>query len=253
MLYILFQKNQKVPRLWGLFYLMTFNSAPEKRQYVKEMFGRIVSRYDLMNRIMTGGQDKRWRKMVIQRACLPAEGRLLDIATGTGDLASEALAQHPRLRQVVGGDFTLPMLQAAQQRGERAQWCGADTLCLPFADDRFDAVVSGFLMRNVTDVAGALAEQRRVCKSGGRVVVLDVPRPPDNLWGRLFRFYFHRIVPVIGGLVSGEWDAYAYLPASADAFLRPAELQAEMEKVGLRDVQYSLWMFNTVALHVGVK
>jgi demethylmenaquinone methyltransferase/2-methoxy-6-polyprenyl-1,4-benzoquinol methylase len=133
------------------------------------------------------------------------------------------------------------------------RWAAADTLRLPFPDDTFDAVASGFLMRNVVDVAAALAEQRRVTRSGGRVLVLDVPRPPDTLLGQLFRFYFHQIVPRLGGLISGQPDAYAYLPRSADAFLRPDELAAAMEAVGLRKVSYQMLMLGTVALHVGSK
>lgn len=132
-------------------------------------------------------------------------------------------------------------------------WSGADTLHLPFPDNTFDAVASGFLMRNVTSIPLALAEQRRVCKPGGRVLILEIPRPADNWFGRLFRFYFHRLVPIVGGLISGQRDAYAYLPASAEAFLRPDALKAEMEKAGLWGVSYSMLMFGTVALHVGIK
>jgi demethylmenaquinone methyltransferase/2-methoxy-6-polyprenyl-1,4-benzoquinol methylase len=238
---------------------MTFNSPTEKRQFVNTMFGRIARRYDLMNRIMTGGQDRRWRKLLVKQAQLPPHGRLLDIATGTGDIAFEALKQHPHLGHVVGADFTLPMMRVGQQRWQRQalsnrlSWNAADTLHLSFPDNTFDAVVSGFLMRNVTSVPLALAEQRRVCKVGGRVLVLDVPRPADNLFGQLFRFYFHHVVPFVGGLISGQRDAYAYLPASAEAFLRPDELKTEMEKAGLGEVSYTMLMFNTVALHVGVK
>ncbi len=248
---------------------MTFKSATEKHHYVNTMFGRIAHRYDTMNRIMTGGQDRRWRKLLIQQAQLPPQGKLLDIATGTGDIAFEALQQHPDLEQVVGADFTLPMLREAQRRGAGEQgsrgankgiasachpsWSGADTLHLPFADNTFDAVTSGFLMRNVTSMPSALAEQRRVCKPGGRVLILEIPRPADTWFGRLFRLYFHRIVPLIGGLISGQRDAYTYLPASAEVFLRPNELKAEMEKAGLREVHYTMLMFGTVALHVGVK
>jgi demethylmenaquinone methyltransferase/2-methoxy-6-polyprenyl-1,4-benzoquinol methylase len=259
---------------------MTFNSTTEKHRYVNTMFARIAHRYDLMNRIMTGGQDRRWRKLLIQQAQLPPDGKLLDMATGTGDIAFEALQQHPNLGQVVGADFTLPMLKEAQRRAagkqggrgageneatnlksqqrhaseiQNLKWIGADTLHLPFPDNTFDAVASGFLMRNVTSVPLALVEQRRVCQPGGRVLILEIPRPADTWFGRLFRLYFHRVVPFIGGLISGQRDAYAYLPASADVFLHPHELQAEMEKVGLREVRYTMLMLGTVALHVGVK
>jgi demethylmenaquinone methyltransferase/2-methoxy-6-polyprenyl-1,4-benzoquinol methylase len=219
------------------------------------MFTRIAHRYDLMNRVMTGGQDVRWRRLMVHEAALDPGGSFLDVATGTGDVAFEALHQQPGLALVVGADFTLPMMTVGQTRAAArpVRWTGADTLCLPFSNDTFDAVASGFLMRNVTDVTAALTEQCRVTCPGGRVLVLDVPRPPNTLWGRLFRFYFHQVVPRLGGLISGQPDAYAYLPRSADAFLRPRELAAVMEAVGLRDVRYRLLMLGTVALHVGVK
>lgn len=245
---------------------MTFETPAEKQQYVNQMFARIAHRYDLMNRVMTAGQDKRWRRLLIEQAQLPPNGKLLDIATGTGDIAFEAWRQQPILSQVVGADFTLPMMQVGRQRWQKRydhvhppatrpeiSWSGADTLHLPFPDDTFDAVVSGFLLRNVTSVPQALAEQRRVCRPGGRVLVLEIPRTADSLFGALFRLYFHRIVPLLGGLISGQRDAYSYLPASADAFLRPEELKSEMEKVGLRQVGYTMLMFSTVALHAGVK
>jgi demethylmenaquinone methyltransferase/2-methoxy-6-polyprenyl-1,4-benzoquinol methylase len=234
---------------------MTFDSASQKRQYVNSMFARIAQRYDLMNRLMTGGQDVRWRRLMVDEAALPPGGRFLDIATGTGDVAFEALRQQPDLALVVGADFTLPMMYvgAARAAGRPVRWAAADTLCLPFPDETFDAVASGFLMRNVVDVALALAEQRRVARPGGRVLVLDVPRPPETLLGGLFRFYFHQIVPRLGGLISGQPDAYGYLPRSADSFLRPDELAAAMEAVGLRHVRYQMLMLGTVALHVGVK
>ena len=240
---------------------MTFQTPAQKSHYVNDMFARIAHRYDLMNRVMTGGQDSRWRRLLVEQAELPPDGTLLDIATVTGDMAFEALRQHPDLRLVVGADFTLPMMHIGRQRQSalppayqgHIRWSGADTLHLPFPDDTFDAVVSGFLMRNVININQALAEQTRVCKPGGRLLILEIPRPPNNLLGDMFRLYFHNVVPVIGGLISGEPDAYAYLPASADAFLNPEELKEALEQVGLRDVTYQMLMFKTVALHAGIK
>jgi len=235
---------------------VTFNSPEEKYAYVNEMFARIARRYDVMNKIITGGQDARWRKLVIQAANLPpAGGRLLDIATGTGDIAFEALRQHPHLALVVGGDFTLPMMLVGQRRarGRLVRWSGADALRLPFPDQQFDAVTSGFLLRNVVDVRQALREQARVCRPGGRVVALEIPRPADHLLGRLFRLYFHYVTPAVGGLISGHREAYKYLPSSADVFLRPEELKGVMESVGLKRVRYHMLMLHTVALHIGEK
>jgi demethylmenaquinone methyltransferase/2-methoxy-6-polyprenyl-1,4-benzoquinol methylase len=234
---------------------MTFDSPSEKRQYVNTMFARIAHRYDLMNRLMTGGQDVRWRRIMVREAALPPGGRFLDVATGTGDVAFEALRQHPDLDLVVAADFTLPMMYVGQTRADSrpVRWAASDTLSLPFPDDTFDALASAFLMRNVIDVGAALTEQRRVTRPGGRVLVLDVPRPPDTLWGNLFRFYFHQIVPRLGGLISGQPDAYSYLPRSADSFLRPDELADVMEAIGLRQVRYTMLMLGSVALHVGIK
>jgi demethylmenaquinone methyltransferase/2-methoxy-6-polyprenyl-1,4-benzoquinol methylase len=240
---------------------MSFDSAFQKRAYVNKMFARIAHRYDLMNRLMTGGQDVAWRRLMVREAALPPGGRFLDVATGTGDVAFEALRQagwngtEGRTPLVVGVDFTLPMMHVGQMRaaGRPVRWAAGDTLCLPFPDDTFDAVASGFLMRNVTDLAAALAEQTRVARPGGRVLALDVPRPPDTPGGRLFRFYFHQVVPRLGGLISGQADAYTYLPRSADSFVRPDELAAAMESAGLHDVRYHALMLGTVALHVGVK
>ena len=148
---------------------MAHLSGQERAHYVQGMFSRIAGRYDLMNRLMTAGQDVRWRRRVIQLARLPAGGRLLDIATGTGDIASEALTQQPGL-QAVAGDFTLEMMLAGKEKPERSAllWLGADTLSLPFPDNTFDAVASGFLMRNVSDVPGAFSEQVRVTRPGCR-------------------------------------------------------------------------------------
>ena len=160
-------------------------SADQKAAYVNQMFGGIAEHYDRMNRLMTLGQDVRWRKLLVHSAILPAGGRLLDIATGTGDIGFEALQQIPDLR-VVAADFSLPMMEAGRSKrhNDRLAWLGADTLCLPFEDDTFDAVSSGFLLRNVVDVAGALREQRRVVRPGGHVVCLETSPPPDNFLDR---------------------------------------------------------------------
>jgi demethylmenaquinone methyltransferase/2-methoxy-6-polyprenyl-1,4-benzoquinol methylase len=226
----------------------------ERAAYVRQMFGQIAPRYDLMNRLMTGGRDVAWRRLVIAEAHLPPGGRLLDIATGTGDIALEALRRDGDLN-AIGADFSLEMMRRGRAKPgtERLRWLGADTLTLPFPDETFDAVTSGFMLRNVIDVPRSLAEQRRVIKHGGRMVCLEISRPPRNLLLPFYRFYFHRIVPFVGGLVSGNRGAYTYLPQSADEFLSPEELADLMRQAGWREVRYRKLMMGTVAIHSGIK
>lgn len=226
----------------------------ERAEYVQNMFARIAGRYDMMNRLMTFGQDVRWRRYVIQQAQLPDGGRLLDIATGTGDIAYEGLRQHRNL-QAVGGDFTIEMMQAGKRRPERQalQWVAADTLALPFPDNMFDAVTSGFLMRNVIDVPGALAEQTRVTKPGGRIVILESSPPKKNLLRPFIRLHLNYVIPTLGRLITGDDDAYRYLPDSTQQFQGPESLAAAMRQAGLTEVSYRLFMFGTIAVHVGVK
>lgn len=223
--------------------------------YIRDLFSRIAGRYDLMNRLMTGGQDMAWRREVIRLAELPPAGRLLDLGAGTGDLAFEALRRDPRLC-AVGGDFTLEMMRVGRRRsgGGRVRWAATDALALPFPDETFDAVVSGFLMRNVIDVERALAEQFRVLRSGsGRVVCLDTTPPPDGWLRPLIQFHLHTAIPALGRLVSGQADAYRYLPNSTENFLTAERLAERIAGAGFTQVQHRRLMLGTVAIHWGQK
>jgi demethylmenaquinone methyltransferase/2-methoxy-6-polyprenyl-1,4-benzoquinol methylase len=233
---------------------MTHLTGAERAAYVQSMFARIAGRYDLMNRLMTGGQDVGWRRQVIQLAQLPPGGKLLDLGTGTGDLAFEALRQQPALR-ATGGDFTLEMMRVGQTRpdGNRVHWAGTDALHLPFPEDAFDAVTSGYLMRNVIDVRRAWAEQYRVLKPGGRVVCLDTTPPPRNPLRPFVEFHLHVIIPTLGRLLTGDTDAYTYLPDSTENFLSAEKLGEHMAKAGFKDVQFRRLMFGTMAIHWGTK
>lgn len=233
---------------------MAHLTGEERARYVRGMFARIAGRYDVMNRLMTFGQDVRWRRYVIAQARLPQNGRLLDIATGTGDIAYEGLRQVPGL-QAVGGDFTIEMMQAGKRIPGRQsiRWAAADTLALPFPDHTFDAVTSGFLMRNVIDVAGAFREQWRVTRPGGRVVVLESSPPKDNLLKPFIKLHLNTVIPTLGRLVTGNADAYRYLPDSTQAFQGPQQLAATMRAAGFVDVAYRLFMFGTIGVHVGTK
>ncbi len=230
---------------------MTHLSGQERAAYVQNMFTRIARRYDLMNRLMTGFQDVRWRRRVIQLAALQPNASLLDVGAGTGDLAREALRRFPQT-QVVAADFTLEMMRVGQRLG-RLPFSAADALRLPFADACFDAVVSGFLMRNVIDIHAALQEQYRVLKTGGRIVILDTTRPKKNLLSPFIWFHMHVIIPALGRLISGEGDAYHYLPDSTENFVTAEKLAALMASVGFHKIGYQRLMFGTIAIHWGKK
>jgi demethylmenaquinone methyltransferase/2-methoxy-6-polyprenyl-1,4-benzoquinol methylase len=224
----------------------------EHSVYVRDMFSRIAPRYDLMNRLMTGGQDIHWRREVIHRASLGAGALLLDIGTGTGDLAREATRQFPNAK-VFPADFTLRMMQVGQQRGVFENCSLADALMLPFPDHTFDAVVSGFLVRNVSSVEATLHEQFRVLKNGGRIVVLDTTSPRRNLLSPIIWVHMHAVIPLLGGLVSGMRDAYTYLPDTTEHFLTAESLSALMSVAGFKNVAFRRRMFDTIAIHWGDK
>lgn len=221
---------------------------------VRELFDGIAGRYRLMNTIMTLGRDGAWRRRVVAEARLQAGGSLLDIATGTGDIALEALGHVPDLR-AVGADFSREMMAVGRRRpkGNRMLWCRADALDLPFADDSFDAVTSGYLLRNVTDPLGAFREQARVARPGGRVVCLDTTPPPPSPLRPLIRIYLRRVIPLIGRIITGDREAYSYLVSSTEAFKTAEELAAVMTAAGLEEVRYHRFMFGTMAIHTGTK
>lgn len=230
---------------------MTHLTGPQRATYVQNMFTRIARRYDLMNRIMTAGQDIRWRRQVIRLAQLESDGRLLDLGTGTGDLAREALEQFPEAR-VIAADFTLEMMRIGQKRGP-VNFSSADALRLPFQDHLFDAVVSGFLMRNVMDLQKALQEQYRVLKKGGRIVILDTTRPKRNLLSPFIWVHMHLVIPLLGRLLTGSSDAYRYLPETTEGFVTAEQMAARMAAAGFKNINYERLMFGTIAIHWGEK
>jgi demethylmenaquinone methyltransferase/2-methoxy-6-polyprenyl-1,4-benzoquinol methylase len=233
---------------------MASHSGDARARYVQDMFARISGRYDLMNRLMTAGQDIRWRREVIRRAELPPDGRLLDLGAGTGDLAREALRLKPTSLPLAA-DFTLEMMRVGKSHPASAKfpWAAADALCLPFQAEIFDAVVSGFLIRNVIDLPQALREQGRVLNPGGRIVILDTTRPPRNLLSPFIRFHLRYVIPTLGRLVAGTGEAYTYLPDSTQAFLTAEQLAEELWLAGFSQVGFRRLMLGTVAIHWGRK
>lgn len=232
------------------------SASSGKAHYVRAMFSRISRRYDLMNRLMTFGQDQSWREFAARQAEVPTHGRVLDLATGTGDLAL-AVLDVQRSATVVGVDFALPMMRVGQTKlngrpAHQIDFAGGDALQLPFDDDTFDACLSAFMMRNVVDVLRSFREQRRVIRPGAHVVCLEITQPATPIFRKLFDLYFSRLVPAIGGVISAG-DAYAYLPASVKAFQTPPQLSDVMREAGLEDVTYDKLGLGTVTVHVGRK
>lgn len=233
---------------------MAHLTGGERARYVQGMFARIAHRYDMMNRLMTFGQDVRWRQEVICRASLPPRGRLLDLGAGTGDLAAEALSQHPDCRpQAV--DFTLEMMRVGQSRhmSKHLAWVAGDALQLPFNTRTFDAVVSGFLLRNVSDIHQALVDQHRLLKPGGIMVALDTTRPSRSPISPVINFHLNTVIPMLGSWISGEDDAYNYLPDTTENFLSAEQLAGRMIVAGFRQVAFRRLMFGTIAIHWGLK
>jgi len=233
---------------------MAHLTGAERAHYVQGMFSRIARRYDLMNRLMTAGQDVRWRREVIHRADISASGHVLDLGAGTGDLAREIQRQHPGSLPVAA-DFTLEMMRVGKGRPDSAalDWSAADALHLPFQAGTFEAVVSGFLLRNVIDVPQALSEQYRVLRPGGRVVVLDTTRPTKNILTPFIQFHLHVLIPILGRMIAGAGDAYTYLPDSTEAFLAAEQLADYLSQAGFKEVGFHRLMLGTVAIHWGRK
>lgn len=233
------------------------NSTPgaiKSKDEIRGMFGRIVPRYDLMNRLMTGGQDERWRRKAVRYALVAGNTIALDIATGTGDLAL-ALA-NGGFERVVGLDFSEGMIEAAEaKRGGRAgvSFVVGDAMKLPFADSSVDACTVSFGLRNMPDYGAALREFARVLKPGGRLVCLELTPFQKPVLGSLFKAFFTRVVPLVGGLLSGDREAYRYLPTSVAAFPDARSLAGLMRQSGFDEVTIEFVGAGTVAIHVATK
>jgi demethylmenaquinone methyltransferase/2-methoxy-6-polyprenyl-1,4-benzoquinol methylase len=231
----------------------------ERAHYVQGMFTHIARRYDLMNRLMTAGQDVRWRREVIRRAALSPGSRMLDLGTGTGNLGREALRQCPVCR-VVSIDFTIEMMRVGRSRqgvpgngSKNLSWAGADVQQLPFPDESFEAVVSGFLLRNVSDLAACLAEQSRVLKAGGKLVALDTTPLPHDPLASLVHFHLHTIIPSLGRIITRNRNAYQYLADSTESFLEPEKLASQLELAGFHGISFRRLMFGSLAIYWGSK
>jgi demethylmenaquinone methyltransferase/2-methoxy-6-polyprenyl-1,4-benzoquinol methylase len=222
-------------------------------------FGDIAGSYDRLNRLMSLGQDQRWRELAADELRADGDSRVLDVGTGTGQTALAVRERYPST-QIVALDAASELIGRARQKGfaPTVSWMLADAFRLPFPDGYFDAVVSVFFLRNAADVLAALMEQRRVVRpaqpdggNGGRVVSLELVWPRSRPFGPFFRLYFAHLLPALNRLLGGSRAAYSYLPRSVERFDSPERLAAKMEQAGLRQVRYRTLACGTVALHVG--
>jgi demethylmenaquinone methyltransferase / 2-methoxy-6-polyprenyl-1,4-benzoquinol methylase len=213
---------------------------------VQSMFDRISPVYDAMNRTMTLGLDRRWRRLAAEAAVHKGD-RVLDACCGTGDLALAALR---RGGKVTGVDFSARMLERARAKSSQVEWLQADALALPFADGAFDAATVGFGVRNLDDLDRGLVELRRVLRVGGRLAILEITRPSGVL-APFYRLWFDRFVPRLGRMLPGG-DAYTYLPASVRRFPGPGGLAEQLRAAGFSDARWRTFAGGIVALHTGV-
>lgn len=220
---------------------------------VRAMFDRIAGVYDRMNTVMTAGLHHAWRRRAADLAEVGPGDRVLDVATGTGDLAIELAGRVAPAGEVVASDFSERMLSLAREKAAGlpgVQFVVGNALALPFEDDGFDAATVGFGARNFSDLRVGLGEMARVVRPGGRVVVLEITTPRRPPLSTFFRLWFDRAVPALGR-VAGDTQAYSYLPSSVRRFPGPEELSSVMWSCGLRDIRYVLTAGGIIALHAG--
>jgi demethylmenaquinone methyltransferase/2-methoxy-6-polyprenyl-1,4-benzoquinol methylase len=219
---------------------------------VEAMFDRIAGVYDLMNSLMTAGLHHRWRRRAADLARVGPGNDVLDVASGTGDLAIELSSRVGAGGSVIGSDFSEQMLDRARVKAPQLEWEQANALALPYEENRFDAVTVGFGARNFSDLDAGLAEMVRVTRPGGRVVVLEITTPTKPPLSTFFRLWFDRLVPLIGRF-AGDPDAYSYLPSSVRRFPDARTLAQRLSQAGLDEVGYLLTAGGIIAIHSGTK
>ena len=217
---------------------------------VQAMFDRIAGVYDRLNSVMTAGLHHSWRRRAADLAAIGPGSRVLDVATGTGDLAIELASRVEPGGEVIGSDFSERMLDLARAKAPQLRFEQGNALQLPYADDEFDAATVGFGVRNFSDLERGLRELARVVKPGGRVVILEMTTPQKPPLSTFFRVWFDRIVPLLGR-VAGDAQAYTYLPNSVRRFPGPHALAALMSDCGLVEIRYVLTAGGIIALHAG--
>ena len=229
-------------------------SEQEAASWVRDMFGRVAHRYDLANHLLSLNIDRYWRAHTAARVrdvLTRPSARVLDICCGTGDLVRALQRDRSADPPVMGSDFCHPMLVAARGKLGAGKLFEADALRLPLADASLDLLTVAFGFRNLANYDAGLCEMRRVLRAGGTAAILEFSQPPNPLFGGLYNFYSRRVLPTIGGALSGSRDAYTYLPESVRKFPSPDELAGMMRAAGFARVEFERLTGGIVALHLG--
>jgi len=230
-------------------------SEQEASRWVRAMFGRVAHRYDLANHLLSANIDRGWRARTVDRVrdiLTRPDSRVLDLACGTGDLLM-ALEKEAN-RRLIGSDFCHPMLKGASAKLSRASMKSvlveADALCLPLGDESLDLITIAFGYRNFANYRAALEEMRRVLRRGGALAILEFTQPPNKAFAAVYNWYSRHVLPVIGGAISGDSEAYRYLPESVKKFPKAPELASMMREAGFDSVDWEYLTFGIVALHI---
>jgi len=239
---------------------VTSPSNTQRQQLVQTLFNRIAHRYDLLNRVISFHLDTRWREKAVQALALKnSESLVLDLGTGTGDLALTAARQHQGTAKIFGLDFSLEMLRLAQAKkrkfayGDKTVYILGSALAPPFKEQTFDAIMTAFVLRNIPDLALFFLQAYRLLKPGGKLVSLDMFPPSKNLFSLFYSFYFYRLVPWIGASLARDRNAYQYLSNSVRTFAPPETITQLIQQAGFEGVRIERFLKGAVCLHVGEK
>jgi len=239
-------------------YGRNLNSPEEKTRYINVLFTKIAPRYDLMNRILSFGLDRWWRRLAIRKARFKSGSRILDLGIGTGDMALEVLRQVTK-SNIIGLDNCAELVRFGRHKSslqsyrKRILWLWGEGNFLPFSDRSFDGVVAAFAIRNMPDLPRVFAEMYRVVRTGGKIVLLDMVEPKSYFFEKLFKFYFKYIIPRLGKCFGSHPEAYSYLYASIENFYSSDGLKHALQTLGCSDIISKDLMFHTVTICIGTK
>jgi len=239
--------------------MQTLEKTPGFSRQIQSMFGAVAPKYDFLNRLLSAGRDRYWRKIAVDLLSPNSGERFLDLATGTGDIALEIASRHPAKIKVMGIDFSGPMLKLGKQKiesknlGKSIPLQKGSAESLPFADASFHGVITAFGIRNFSNPQRSLMEIHRVTKTNGKIVILEFSHPGNAVFGAIYQFYFHFLLPRIGNIISRHNNAYHYLPQSVSQFPMRDDLARLMEKAGFKEVTHRDLSFGIVTLYQGKK